>query len=252
MNSRSMFALVENIDDVVQIPKPLMQGIVSLTHGTWRTRQSGRGLLFIGGVDVRERGDWIVVGQPSRDPRGLPGTPMSLEAMIDALDDFGEDCGSMIAGPWMACRISTGEVVRAVNHIVPWLRGDSYGLRAWATDPNMFDRRTIVVDGPVMIADRGSDPVPGFTRARLMAELDAIVTATRDARAQSAPNIADVWMPELSKHQKMMPIVAVVSAWRREAGRRWCAANAQGLGLHVPALERVVLDQLAYEHRVAP
>ena len=251
MNTRSMFALVENVDDVVEVPMPLMQGIVSLTHGMWRTRQSGRGLLLMGGVDVRERGDWIVVGQPSRDPRGLPGAPMSLEAMIDALDDFRADCGSMIAGPWVACHISTGEVVRAVNHIVPWLRGDDYGLRAWATDPNMFDRRTIVVDGPVAIADRGRDPVPGFTLARLQSELDATVSRARTTLAWSPKHDADVWMPDLPKRRPLMPVVAVVNAWRREAGRRWCAANTQGLGLHVPALERVVLDQLAYEQRVA-
>lgn len=241
MSARAIAMFVEDVGRADALPAPVLRGLSNHTSGEWSSRRVAGGLVAFGGVDVAVSGQWLVVGKPSTDARGLPGFDAAPDDVGLLLENFGSDTEAMTSGPWLAINVTSSEVVRPLNHIVPWTRAESFGFRAWCTEADAFGGFAVTHDADPQVGPVVADPVPGFSLDRLHAEIDLLVdTATK------CPETV-VWKnTTLDDDGCIDSRSRLWRTWRAEAQRAWRRSNARGVALFAPQLERVVQDQFSF------
>ncbi len=248
MNGRRVALMtLAGVRDSAALRSSILHSYASEIGADWRAISTGCGAALIGGSDTHIGEEWIVAGAASADPRGLPGRPMLLKDLAAELSRYGADTATMVAGPWIGIHKADHNTVRPINQIVPWFDAVVGGNSMFCSDTALWPRETIwraAVTAPALV---GPDAVPGFSLRRLDAEVRGWVAA---ARTDRVPH--EIWSPALSELQgELSEASAQLRTWIETAQSRWLAANRDGRVLWVPALERVVIDQLNYGIEVA-
>lgn len=100
----------------------LVQQVLPFLPSTWEltARATAWGALVAAGPGIHVDDTHVIVGQPTRDPHGLPGEPLSLERVAADVCHYGPAALDLVTGPVLVFEIETARVIRHVNGIVPF------------------------------------------------------------------------------------------------------------------------------------
>lgn len=208
---------------------------------------------------------WLVIGTPTADPWGRPIQPMDAAIVRDDLARYGVHASQLTAGPHVAADLETGELVRALNGIVPVF--ESVGLvRAVGTHPAVVS--SIAGSSALLVAAscRSGEPLTdepvvealaALSWKGIGAEVDERLRALGRLRpvtlgpahhehrlvvTERAPT-APLYLPDLSALDRSSDAVRGYLDLRdRVLPDLWWRARLRGWWLHAPAFERVACD----------
>ena len=242
---RVALAITAAAPSVQMLDSALLRGFALAMPDAWRAVPTGKGVALVGGIDSYCCADWIVIGAPTTDPRGLPGARMELAELAGLLDRYGDDVGAMVAGPWLAVHRPTHCVIRPLNFVVPWYSTGCGDAAMSATDPALWGASLVTHSTAPFRPPWIADAAPGFCAQRLAAEVRSWIASCKyDVRHD------EIWSPSLGRMADRSELVGVqVRSWIEHAQAFWLDANGRSRTLWVPALERVVRDQLSYALR---
>jgi hypothetical protein len=194
------------------------------------------------GISLGEK--WLIVGEPSRDPWGWPGNPLSAEEIESRLTSFSGLAGSMTSGPFLAVDTRDGSLVVAANGIIPfYLFRDESGLSSnnraflgFLHPTGMSNlRREVPFGSDILVKKRRTDLRGDKVRAELIASAPGPI----DARLTFIPgHNNDIWDNSARTIWHLNRLRTV------ELSERWWKARDQGIWLHAPCSERPLVDLL--------
>ena len=245
MNHRRVSVVtVDGVGSVAELPSSVLTAFCQAVLGDWTGICNDAGVALVVGVDILITSQWIVMGRPCADPRGMPneGDDLSLDGLVEILDCYGADAAVLVAGPWCAIERASHRWIRPVNEIIPMFIVDSGPVRMRTVDPVLWGDQIFMAAHDHEIQLRIPDPVPGFSFRRLAHELDSFAGASH-ARTDGE----QIWCPNLSKlSANPADLCSQLRSLRQGAQNRWTVANRINATVFVPCLERVVQDQLSY------
>ena len=203
------------------------------------------------------RGRWLAIGEPNATPWPDPYDLAPLSAVIDRAERFGGYAATLFSGPLALIDLIDGSWHCALNGLL-------------AEGPHLGDFRVSTLSArrrnPAAVADPIADPVPGFSYARLVAEVDSHLPALERRVGlgdPTAPGHTDLggrdwaldiypWGPRalISRPSNLAEVLAdpalLDEARRRVVPELVWRAERRGKTLVAPYLERVVLDQIGF------
>lgn len=228
---------------------------------TTRSQDWGSWLVAERNTDERatwlRRGRWLAIGEPSASPWANPYEPAPLSAVIDRAERFGGGAATLFSGPLTLIDLLTGTWHCALNGLL-------------AEGPHLGDLRVSTLSArrrnPAAAADPIADPVPGFSYARLVAEVDSHLPALEQRIGlgdPTAPGHTDLggrdwaldiypWGPHalISRPANLARVLAdpalLDEARHRVVPELAWRAERCGKTLVASYLERVVLDQIGF------